>query len=170
MAISFCILILSVVIGLVVAAHGAQKLFGWFGGRGFASTIGWLQSLGFHPAPLWATLAVISEFGGGLLLALGFLTPLAATGVFASMLMATLKYNWSKGFWNTNGGYEYTLVLLVMALVAGITGPGSYSIDALLNLAFSFWFFGVLLVVALIVVATGLITSARYLSEQHAAS
>jgi putative oxidoreductase len=85
------------------------------------------------------------------------------------MLMATLKYNWSNGFWNTNGGYEYTLVLLVMALVAGITGPGSYSIDALLNLAFPFWFFGVLLVLALIIIVTGLITSAQHLSEQRVA-
>jgi putative oxidoreductase len=169
MAISFGLLILRVVIGLVVAAHGAQKLFGWFGGRGFASTIGWLQSLGFRPAPLWTVLAVMSEVGGGLLLALGFLTPLAAVGVFAAMLMATLKYNWSKGFWNTNGGYEYTLVLLGMALVAGIMGPGRYSIDALLNLVFSFWLFVVLLVLALIVIVTGLITSARYLSEQRAA-
>lgn len=162
MAISFGLLILRVVIGLVVAAHGTQKLFGWFGGRGFGSTVGWLQSLGFRPAVLWTVLAVMSEVGGGLLLALGFLTPLAAVGVLAAMLMATLKYNWSKGFWNINGGYEYTLVLLTMALVVGITGPGDYSIDALLHLQFSFWFFIVPLLLAVIIIIAGLITSARY--------
>src|SRR5690348_17014370 len=111
-AISFGLLILRVVTGLVMAAHGAQKLFGWFEGRGFTGTTKWVQGLGFRPPLLWALLSMLSEFGGGLLLALGFLTPLAAVGVFAAMLMATLKANWSKGFWNTKGGYEYTLILL----------------------------------------------------------
>lgn len=165
MAISFGLLILRIVAGLVIAAHGSQKLFGWFGGRGFAGTITWVQSLGFRPPLLWALLSVLCEVAGGLLLAVGFLTQLAAVGVFASMLMATLKYNWSKGFWNVHGGYEYTLVLLTIGLAVGITGPGGYSLDALLHLALPFWLFVVVLVLALISVVVGLVSSSRRVAE-----
>lgn len=168
MVISFGLLILRIVTGLVVAAHGSQKLFGWFEGRGFAGTIKWVQGLGFRPPLLWALLSILSELGGSLLLVLGFLTPLAAIGVFAAMLMATLKYNWSKGFWNVKGGYEYTLVLLTIGLVVGITGPGSYSIDALLGLTFPVWLFVGLLVLSLIVVTIGLVISSQRTSEPSA--
>lgn len=130
-------LILRATFGGLMAGHGAQKLFGWFGGKGFTATIGLLKSLGFKPAGFWALLGVLGEFGGGLLLVLGLLTPLGALGVFASMLMAVLKFHWSKGFWAAKGGYEYPLILAVLGFVLGLLGPGSYSLDALFGIPLS---------------------------------
>src|ERR1700724_1693914 len=107
MTIALGILILRVVTGLLLAAHGSQKLFGWFKGPGFAGATGWLQSIGFRPAWLWALLDCLGEFGGGLLLALGLLTPLASLAIIAVMIMAILKFKISNGFWATNNGYEF---------------------------------------------------------------
>ncbi len=159
MSIAVGLLILRVVVGLVLAAHGSQKLFGWFGGPGFHGVTGWLQSQGFRPAWLWALLGGLGEFGGGLLLALGFLSPLGALGVFASMLMAVIKFHWKSGFWNTKHGYEYALVLALMALVVGITGPGSYSLDALLSINVPELFFWIGVALAIIVDIVGVVTS-----------
>src|SRR5581483_8830593 len=100
MAISLGLLILRIVAGLTVAAHGSQKLFGWFGGAGFSSTMGMMKSMRLEPNWLWALLAGLGEFAGGLLLALGFLTPIGVIGVVGAMLMAILKASWKNGFWN----------------------------------------------------------------------
>ena len=159
MSITVSLLILRAAVGFVLAAHGAQKLFGWFDGPGFGKTRGLVQSQGFRPAWLWALLGGLGEFGGGLLLALGFLSPLGALGVFASMLMAVIKFNWSHGFWATKGGYEYALVLALMSLISGIAGPGSYSLDALLGIHMPQIFFWIGLVLAIIVDSIGVITS-----------
>jgi len=134
MPVSLSLFILRLIVGLLLAGHGAQKLFGWFGGLGFAGTTGFLQSQGFKPAWLWTLLGGLGEFGGGLLLALGFLPPLGAIAIFASMLMAVAKFHWSKGFWVTNGGIEYPLLLLLLSVVLGLAGPGSYAIDTLLGI------------------------------------
>ena len=91
------LLILRLIVGLLLAGHGAQKLFGWFGGNGLSGTAGWLESLGLRPAPFWALIAGLSEVGGGILLALGLLTPLGSLGIMASMLMATIKVHWANG-------------------------------------------------------------------------
>jgi putative oxidoreductase len=91
--------------------HGAQKLFGVFGGPSPAGFAGWLQGLGLRPARVWAIVAGICEFGGGLLFALGLITPIAALALLAVMLMAVATVHWTKGLWVTNGGYEYNLVL-----------------------------------------------------------
>lgn len=102
----------------------------------------------------------MGEFGGGLLLALGFLSPLGALGVFASMLMAVvIKFSWSRGFWATKGGYEYALVLALMSLISGIAGPGSYSLDALLGIHVPQLFFWIGLVLAIVVDIVGVITN-----------
>jgi putative oxidoreductase len=127
------VLILRVVVGLLLAGHGSQKLFGWFGGGGFSGTLGWIGKMGLRPNWLWALLASLSEFGGGLLLALGFLNPLGALGISAAMLMAIAKVHWRNGLWNSKGGFEFPLTNLTVALAVAMIGPGSYSIDGALG-------------------------------------
>jgi putative oxidoreductase len=87
-------LILRVMVGLTIAAHGSQKLFGWFGGGGLKNTTVFFEKQGFKPAWLWVCLACLGEFGGGLSLAAGLLTPLGAAGIFGAMFMATFKTHW----------------------------------------------------------------------------
>src|SRR6266850_2815178 len=127
------LLVLRVVVGLTLAAHGAQKLLGWFGGYGLAGTGGFLEQLGFRPGKRAAFMAGLAETAGGLLLALGAATPLAATVIVAVMLVAIVTAHLSKGFFNHNGGYEYPLVLAVAALSVAFTGPGRISVDAWLG-------------------------------------
>lgn len=129
------LLILRVVVGLLFVGHGAQKLLGWFGGKGLAGHTASMERLNVHPARFWAVVSAASEFFGGLGLAFGFLTPLAATALMGAMLVAILKVHWAKGLWNANGGIEFPLVLTAVAFVVGLTGPGHYSLDGLVNLA-----------------------------------
>lgn len=162
MSIAVSLLILRVVVGLVLAAHGAQNFFGWFDGPGIGKIREMLQAQGFRFAWLWALLGGLGEFGGGLLLVLGFLSPLGALGVFASMLMAVaIKYSWGRSFWATKGGYEHALILALMSLVSGIAGPGSYSLDALLGIHVPQLFFWIGLVLAIVVDSVGVITNHR---------
>jgi putative oxidoreductase len=154
------LLLLRVVLGLVVAAHGAQKLFGWFGGPGLAGTSGWLESMGFRPGKLHAGVTGLAEFGGGLLLALGFLTPLGAAAVIGVMTVAIVTVHSQNGFFNTSGGFEFNLVLLVAAATLAFTGPGEYSVDLALDwdLYGTRWGMSAL---ALAVVTAGLTLAAR---------
>lgn len=159
-SISAGLLILRLVAGLTLAAHGAQKLFGWFGGTGISGTLQMQGRLGLKPAPLWAGMVILGEFGGGLSVALGLLTPLGAAGMFAAMFMAIAKSHWKNGFWNGKRGIEFPLQLLVIGLAVGIIGPGSYSLDALFGLAFpETLLFGILAVVGLLVDVIGLLIS-----------
>ena len=167
MDISLGLLILRLV-GLVVAAHGAQKLFGWFGGPGFGGTQGFMKSLNFSPAILWALLVIVGKFVGGLLLALGFLTPIGSVLIIGAMLMAMLKVHWKNGFFNSNGGYEFPLTLLLVALAVAILGPGSYSIDAAIGLVIPTWLFLTALVVTIIVDIVGLAVSRQQAAEASA--
>jgi putative oxidoreductase len=158
--VSFGLLIIRVVAGLTLAAHGAQKLFGWFGGAGFAGTIAMQQKMGFRPPLLWAVLVILGELGGGLSLALGFLTPLGAAGMLGAMLMAIIKVHWSKGFFSSKGGFEFPLALLAIAIGVGVAGPGRYALDSLFGIALpSPLLFGVLALGALIVDILGLLIS-----------
>ncbi len=127
------LLILRVIVGLIFVGHGLQKLAGWFGGHGLAATAGYFGLLGLRPAKLWAILAGLGETLGGAGLALGLLTPYAAAAVIAVMLSAIAFVHWSKGLWNANGGYEYNLVLVAVAAVVGLMGPGAYSLDAIVS-------------------------------------
>jgi putative oxidoreductase len=128
------LLILRVVVGAALAAHGAQKLFGWWGGPGVRGLRDHLAHMRFRPASVWVAGAVASEVGGGVLLALGLLSPLGSVGVGASMLIAIVAFHWGKGFFGQSGGFETPLLYLVTAAVLGITGPGSYSLDSLFGI------------------------------------
>ena len=128
-------LLLRLTVGLTLAAHGAQKLFGWFGGYGLVGTGQFFEALGFRPGRRHALMAGLVEFGGGLLLALGFLTALGASLVASVMLVAVVAVHLKNGFFVTNSGYEYNLVLGVAALSIAFTGPGGLSTDALLGYA-----------------------------------
>ncbi|HEV2036328.1 MAG TPA: DoxX family protein [Candidatus Dormibacteraeota bacterium] len=134
MSISFGLLILRVVVGLTLAGHGGQKLFGWWGGSGMT---GWIQvviKLRIRPATPWAWIAALSEFGGGLLFAFGLLSPLGSLAIIGAMLVAIATVHWTNGFWNGKRGYEFNLVLLAAVFAVAITGPGSYSLDQALGI------------------------------------
>ena len=120
------------VIGPLFVGHGTQKLFGWFGGHGLDGTSGFFEGLGLRPGKRHATAAGIAEAGGGVLLTLGALTPLAATMISGTMLTAIRKVHIEKGPWVTNGGYEYNLVLIAAMLAITEVGPGRPSVDAAL--------------------------------------
>jgi putative oxidoreductase len=144
--VSLGLLILRLVVGLGLAAHGAQKLLGWFGGYGLRGTGQFLEQLGFRPGRFQAAQAGLAEMGGGLLLALGFLTPLAAAAVVAVMLVAAVSVHLEKGFFAQSGGYEYPLVLATTAVTLAFTGPGVVSLDHALGLSWAgeAWGFGAL--------------------------
>lgn len=134
------LLLLRLTAGLALTAHGAQKLFGWFGGPGLDATGQFFETIGFLPGRRHALMAGLAETGGGLLLALGLFTPIGAALICSVMLVA-MAVNIKKGFFAQNGGYEYALVLGVVALSVAFTGPGSLSLDALFgnHLSGTFW-------------------------------
>jgi len=134
---SIGILILRLVVGLTLAAHGAQKLFGWFGGYGLTGTGGFLEQLGFVPGRRNALRAGLAEMVGGLLLALGLATPLAAATIVAVMGVAAVSVHLKQGFFITKQGYEYTLILGIAALSIAFSGAGPLSLDGLLGLRFA---------------------------------
>jgi len=142
------LLILRLVVGLSLAAHGAQKLLGWFGGYGLEKTGAFFEQLGFVPGRRNALMAGLSETGGGLLLALGLATPLGALLVFSVMVVAGVSVHLKNGFFLQAQGYEYTLVLGLAGLSVAFTGPGPISMDWLLGFQFEgpSWGLGALLV------------------------
>jgi putative oxidoreductase len=141
------LLLLRSFVGLTLAVHGAQKLFGWFGGYGLAGTGGFLEQLGFFPGRRHALFAGLAEFAGGLLLALGLATPVAATLIISVMFVAIATVHGKHGFFNHNQGYEYNLTLAIVALTFAMVGAGPISVDAVLNLrdAGPVWGLGALL-------------------------
>ena len=120
------LLALRLVVGLLFAGHGAQKLFGSFGGHGLKGTAGFFEAIGLKPGRVHASAAGVLEFGGGILLALGLLTPLASAMLIAVMTAAVITVHGPKGIWSTNGGYEYNLVLgaVAFAVAAWAPAPG----------------------------------------------
>ncbi|HEX2739689.1 MAG TPA: DoxX family protein [Rubrobacter sp.] len=128
------LLVLRVVLGVIFAAHGAQKLFGAFGGPGLQGTAGFHGQLGIRPPYLMAVLAGLAEFAGGILIAVGFLTPLAAVALILTMAVAVFTVHLKNGFFSMNGGYEFNLALAGMALTLLITGAGTLSLDAVLGI------------------------------------
>ena len=127
--------ILRVVFGFLMAAHGSQKLFGWFRGYGLAGTGAFMESLDFHPGRVFATVAGISEIGGGLLLAIGLAVPVAAATIVAVMITAIGSVHMGNGLLATSNGVELPLLYTTGAAVIAWVGPGAYSVDAALGLA-----------------------------------
>ncbi|MBW7472441.1 DoxX family protein [Marinobacter sp. F4218] len=128
----FAALVLRVPVGLVLAAHGAQKLFGWFGGYGLEGTGQWMASIGLEPGYLMALLAGSAEFFGGLALALGLLTRPAALVNAVAMLVAIFAVHIGNGLFMSNNGYEYALTLFVVSVALAIQGGGRLALDNVL--------------------------------------
>jgi putative oxidoreductase len=120
-------------VGLGIATHGSQKLFGWFGGHGLEGAAGYFESIGFRPGRTFATLACVGEFGGGILVALGLLGPIGPALVFSVMLVAMMQ-QWSHGFFAMNNGIELPLLYATAGFALAFTGPGVYSLDVALGL------------------------------------
>lgn len=131
------LLIVRVVIGLGFAAHGAQKLFGMFGGYGLAGTGGWLESEGWKPGKFFAALAGSSELLGGLLLAAGLFGPVGPMFIIATMVSA-IPVHAAAGFFAQGGGYELPVAYIGIATLIAFTGAGAYGLDAILGIAPAF--------------------------------
>ena len=131
---SLGVLIVRLVVGGLLAGHGAQKLFGWFGGVGLEGTAGWMESMRLRPGTAWARLAGGSELGGGLLTALGFLNPLGPIAAMGAMSMAWAKVHLGNPVWSTKGGAELPLTNIAVLSALTLAGPGRLSIDSLLGI------------------------------------
>lgn len=128
------LLVIRLVIGLTFAAHGSQKLFGWFGGYGVDGTAGFFESIGLKPGKPLALLAGAGEFLSGLFFAAGFLTPLAAAAMAVIMMVAIKTVTGKNGYWITANGTEYNIAIIAVAVGVALTGPGAYALDKLIGL------------------------------------
>ena len=144
---AYGLLLIRVVFGAQLAAHGGQKLFGWFGGPGPQGTAGFFGKLRFRAPLLMAFAAGLAELSG-VLFALGFLTPLAALGISVVMLNAIGSVHFQNGYFAGDGGFEHNLGILAVAVGIAATGPGRFSLDRVLglddNLSGVWWGVGVL--------------------------
>lgn len=123
-------LIARVMIGLLMSAHGAQKLFGWFGGHGLEATGQFFGQLGFRPGRLFATTAALGELTSGLLIALGLFGPVGPAMMLAVMVVAAISVHWQGGLFATSNGIELPLLYSIAAVRFALTGPGRFSLDA----------------------------------------
>ncbi|MCC3376074.1 DoxX family protein [Cohnella sp. REN36] len=131
MSIAWGLLIVRLVVGLLFVGHGAQKLFGWFGGHGPKGTGGWMESVGIRPGVPMAIAAGLMELVGGALFAAGLFTPVAAALLVLTMLGA-FKVHGRNGLWAASNGYEYPLTLIAVAVGVALIGAGDFSLDAAL--------------------------------------
>jgi putative oxidoreductase len=127
--------IIRLALGLAIAAHGAQKLFGWFGGYGLAGTGGFFENLGFRPGKLFAFAAGMGEFGGGLLTVLGLGGALGPAIIVMVMIVAILSVHLPKGFFITDGGWELNLMYILTSAAVAYGGNGAYTLDGALGLS-----------------------------------
>jgi|SRR6185436_1751198 len=130
-------LIARIVLGALMAGHGAQKLFGWFGGYGLAGTSGFFENLGFRPGRLFATAAATGEIASGLLIALGLFGPIGPAILVSIMLVAAVSVHWH-GVFAASNGVELPLLYATGAIALALSGFGRFSLDAVLGLG-SLW-------------------------------
>lgn len=128
------LLVIRATVGSLLAGHGAQKLFGSFGGPGLEGTSGWMESIGLRPGKQWALMAGLSEFGGGVLMVLGLFNPVGSLGAMGSMAMATTQVHWDKPIWVTEGGAELPITNMAAAMSLILSGPGRFSLDNALGI------------------------------------
>jgi len=128
------LLVLRIVLGGLFVGHGAQKLFGAFGGHGLAGTAGFFDQIGLRPGALHARAAGAAELFGGALLALGLFTPFAAAAIIATMTAAIVTVHYAKGIWSTEGGYEYNAVIIAACFALSGVGAGDWSLDKAFSL------------------------------------
>jgi putative oxidoreductase len=133
-ALSTGLLVARLAFGLSMTAHGAAKLFGWFGGYGLTATSQVLVQLGFRPARVFAAIASLAEIVAGLLIAFGLLGPVGPALMLSVMIVAAVTVHWNKGFFAAANGIELPLLYAAAAVVLAVTGPGLFSLDALLGL------------------------------------
>jgi putative oxidoreductase len=132
--ISAGLLVVRLVIGLLMAAHGSQKLFGWFGGHGIAGTGMFFESIGFRPGRFFATLASVTEVVSGILVALGLFGPIGPALMLSVMIVAAVSVHWKNGLFAQTNGIELSLFYGSVAVALALTGFGDYSLDSLLGL------------------------------------
>jgi putative oxidoreductase len=129
------LLIARLILGFGLAAHGAQKLFGWFGGYGLKGTGGFFEGLGFRPGALFAAAAGLGEFGGGLLTAAGLFGPVGPALIVVVMLVAMVTVHWRNGFFSSKNGIELGLMNTAGALAIAFAGPGAFSLDRVVRIS-----------------------------------
>lgn len=127
------VLVLRVVLGVLFVGHGAQKLFGWFGGYGLTGTGSFMESLGMRPGKVMAVAAGLSELVGGVLLVVGFLVPVGALLIAGTMVVAIGKVHAKNGPWVEGGGYEYNALIIAVVVALAVLGPGAISLAGLLG-------------------------------------
>jgi putative oxidoreductase len=160
------LLVLRLVVGLLFVGHGAQKLFGVFGGGGLEGTSGMFDNIGLRPGWLHARFAGTAESLGGALIALGLFTPFAAAALIGVMTAAIITVHAPNGIWNTNQGYEYNAVMIAAVFALAGIGAGSWSLDN----AFGFDIHGTVWAIAALAAGVigggGSVISGRY-SARH---
>jgi len=130
----FGLLTLRLALGLLMAAHGSQKLFGWFGGYGLVGTGGFFESLGFRPGRLFAAAAAVCEVGSGLLIASGLFGPVGPAVMVSVMIVAAVSVHGPNGLFAAKNGVEMPLLYGIGGAALALTGPGSLSLDGVLGL------------------------------------
>jgi putative oxidoreductase len=164
------LLVARLVFGLLMVGHGTQKLFGWFGGYGLAGTGGFFEGLGFRPGRAFAAAASLTEITGGLLLALGFLGPVGPALIISVMIVAAISVHWQNGLFASSNGIELPLLYAAGAITLALTGPGLFSLDAVLGLT-SLWTPGIVWAAIAIGVVGGIVNlGLRRSATQHAAA
>src|SRR3954466_9755249 len=153
--------IIRAVIGGLLFAHGAQKLFGWYGGYGLDGTGGFFESVGHRPGRTMAMIAGLSEAGGGLLLVMGLFTPLGSAMIIGTMIVAAISVHKDNGLWSTNGGYELPLINAAVAAGPAFTGAGQWSLSSALDPPWTRGFGAGLVALCLAGIAAGVVLARR---------